>query len=261
MELTHVFEPGKIGNLEIKNRLVVSAMSTHLGNGDGTPNEAVIRYHEAKARGGWGLVFTEDLGVTEDAGCDPHVGSLWNDNQIAPWSELVRRVHAAGGKIGAQIYHAGRERTLNSFPTQPIAPSSVKEPTMNYVPREMSIAEIGDMVKNFGECARRVKECGFDCVEIHGAHGYLINQFMSPFANKRNDKYGGTLINRMRFALEIISEVRRVVGEDFPILFRLNTSDYVEGGIEVPEAIVMAKMIEEAGVDAIHCTQGTYGCR
>ena len=103
MKLTKVFEPGKIGNLEIKNRLIVSAMSSHMGNADGTPNAEVNAYLVAKVKGGWGLIFTEDLGVTEDAGSDPVVGSLWNDNQIPAWSETVRQVHEAGGLIGAQL--------------------------------------------------------------------------------------------------------------------------------------------------------------
>ena len=180
MKLTKVFEPGRIGSLEIKNRLVVSAMSSHLGNPDGTPNEEVTRYLEAKARGGWGLIFTEDLGVTVDAGCDPVVGSLWNDAQIPAWTETVKRVHAAGGLMGAQIYHAGRERTLKAYDSHPVAPSAIKEPTMNYVPRALTVEEIHELVEAFAQCARRAKECGFDCVEIHGAHGYLINQFMSP---------------------------------------------------------------------------------
>lgn len=261
MKLTKVFEQGSIGTLKLKNRLVVSAMSSHLGNPDGTPNEEVTCYLEAKARGGWGLIFTEDLGITVDAGCDPVVGSLWNDSQIPAWRETVRRVHEAGGTIGAQLYHAGRERTLKAYSTHPVAPSAIKEPTMPYVPRALTIDEIHDLVRAFGEGARRAVECGFDCVEIHGAHGYLINQFMSPFSNKRNDEYGGTLINRMRFPLEVVAEVRRVVGADYPIVFRMNTCDYVEGGIEVPEAIVMAKMLEEAGVNALHCSQGTYASK
>lgn len=261
MKLNKVFEPGKIGKLEIKNRLIVSAMSSHLGNDDGTPNEEVTCYLEAKARGGWGLIFTEDLGVTVDAGCDPVVGSLWNDSQIPAWTETVRRVHAAGGLMGAQIYHAGRERTLKAYNTHPVAPSAIKEPTMPYVPRALSTEEVRELVKAYAQCARRVKECGFDCVEIHGAHGYLINQFMSPFSNKRNDEYGGTLINRMRFPIEIVQAVREVVGEDFPIVFRMNTNDYMDGGIELAEAIVMAKMLEDAGVDALHCTQGTYASK
>lgn len=261
MKFSKIFETGKIKGMDLENRLVVSAMSSHLGNDDGTPNERVIRYLEAKAKGGWGLIFTEDLGVTVDAGSDPIVGSLWNDKQIPSWKECVSRVHAAGGKLGAQIYHAGRERKLDAYESHPTAPSAIKEPAMNYIPRALTAEEIRELVKAFGRCAGRVKECGFDCVEIHGAHGYLINQFMSPFSNKRNDEYGGTLMNRMRFPLEVVEEVRSVVGEDYPIIFRMNISDHVEGGIEVPEAIVMAKMLEEAGVDALHCSQGMFASK
>ena len=175
MKLTKVFEHGKIGNLELKNRLVVSAMSSHMGNPDGTPNEAVNAYLVAKVKGGWGLVFTEDLGVTKDAGSDPVVGSLWSDDQVPAWTETVRQVHAAGGLMGAQIYHAGRQRSLKAYDTHPVAPSALKEPTEPYVPRALTVEEIHDLVKAFGEAAARAKRCGFDCVEIHGAHGYLIN--------------------------------------------------------------------------------------
>ena len=261
MELNHVFTPGKIGTLELPNRLVVSAMSSHMGNPDGTPNENVNAYLVAKVKGGWGLVFTEDLGITEDAGSDPVVGSLWNDSQIPAWSETVRQVHEAGGLMGAQLYHAGRQRSLTAYSTHPVAPSALKEPAVPYVPRALTIPEIHDLVKAFAEAAERAKECGFDCIEIHGAHGYLINQFMSTFSNKRTDEYGGTLANRMRFPLEIVAAIREKVGPDYPVLFRFNTCDYVEGGIELPEAIVMAKMLEEAGVDALHCTQGMFASK
>ena len=261
MELKKVFEPGKIGNLELKNRLVVSAMSSHMGNPDGTPNETVNAYLVAKVKGGWGLVFTEDLGITADAGSDPVVGSLWNDDQVPAWTETVRQVHAAGGLMGAQLYHAGRQRSLKAYDTYPVAPSALKEPAVPYVPRALTVEEIHELVAAFGAAAARAKKCGFDCVEIHGAHGYLINQFMSTFSNKRTDEYGGTLENRMRFALEVVDAVRAAVGPDYPVLFRFNTCDYVEGGIELPEAIVMAKMLEEAGVDALHCTQGMFASK
>ena len=227
MKLTKVFEPGRIGSLHIPNRLVVSAMSSHMGNDDGTPNETVNAYLSAKAKGGWGLIFTEDLGITEDAGSDPIVGSLWNDSQIPSWSETVRQVHQAGGLIGAQIYHAGRQRAYKSYPSHPVAPSAIKEPTEPYVPRALSVAEIHELVAAFAKAALRAKTCGFDCVEIHGAHGYLINQFMSTFSNKRTDEYGGTLSNRMRFPLEVIAACREAVGPDYPLIFRFNTCDYV----------------------------------
>ncbi len=261
MKLTKIFEPGKIGNLELKNRLIVSAMSSHMGNPDGTPNEAVNSYLVRKVEGGWGLIFTEDLGVTQDAGSDPVVGSLWNDAQIPAWTETVRRVHEAGGLIGAQLYHAGRQRSLKAYPTHPVAPSALKEPAVPYVPRALEVEEIHDLVKAFGESAARAKQCGFDCIEIHGAHGYLLNQFMSSFSNKRTDEYGGCLINRMRFPLEVLAACREAVGPNYPIFFRFNTCDYVEGGIELPEAVVMAKMLEEAGVDALHCTQGMFASK
>lgn len=258
MKLDHVFSPGIIGSLKLKNRLVVSAMSSHMGNGDGTPNEVVARYHERKAQGGWGLVFTEDLGVTRDAGSDPHVGSLWTDEQIPAWAGLVARVHACGAKMGAQIYHAGRERALAAYDTQPVAPSAVADPAMGYVPRELTIDEIRELVRAFGQAARRAKEAGFDIVEIHGAHGYLVNEFMSPFANKRTDEYGGTPENRMRFALEIVASVREAVGPDFPVSFRMNSCDYVPGGITLADAVLQARMLEEAGIDVLHVSQGVF---
>ncbi len=261
MELKKVFEPGKIGNLELKNRLVVSAMSSHMGNPDGTPNETVNAYLVAKVKGGWGLIFTEDLGITADAGSDPVVGSLWNDDQVPAWTETVRQVHAAGGLMGAQLYHAGRQRSLKAYDTYPVAPSALKEPAVPYVPRALTVEEIHGLVAAFGEAAARAKKCGFDCVEIHGAHGYLINQFMSTFSNKRTDEYGGTLENRMRFALEVVDAVRAAVGRTTRSCSAFNTCDYVEGGIELPEAIVMAKMLEEAGVDALHCTQGMFASK
>ena len=258
MKLTKVFQPGRIGSLELKNRLIVSAMSSHMGNADGTPNDAVTAYLVRKVQGGWGLIFTEDLGVTQDAGSDPVVGSLWNDSQIEPWAKSVKAVHEAGGLIGAQLYHAGRQRSLRAYPTRPVAPTAIKEPAVPNIPRALETEEIHELVKAFGRAAARAKKCGFYCIEIHGAHGYLLNQFMSSFSNKRTDEYGGTLINRMRFPLEVLAECREAVGPDYPIIFRFNTCDYAEGGIELPEAVVMAKMLEEAGVDALHCTQGMF---
>ena len=249
MELKKVFEPGKIGNLELKNRLVVSAMSSHMGNPDGTPNETVNAYLVAKVKGGWGLVFTEDLGITADAGSDPVVGSLWNDDQVPAWTETVRQVHAAGGLMGAQLYHAGRQRSLKAYDTYPVAPSALKEPAVPYVPRALTVEEIHGLVAAFGEAAARAKKCGFDCVEIHGAHGYLINQFMSTFSNKRTDEYGGTLENRMRFALEVCRKVRESVGPDFPVTYRMSAVEGLPGGTTLEDSVALAKRLVADGID------------
>ena len=256
MELKKVFEPGKIGNLELKNRLVVSAMSSHMGNPDGTPNETVNAYLVAKVKGGWGLVFTEDLGITADAGSDPVVGSLWNDDQVPAWTETVRQVHAAGGLMGAQLYHAGRQRSLKAYDTYPVAPSALKEPAVPYVPRALTVEEIHGLVAAFGEAAARAKKCGFDCVEIHGAHGYLLSQFMSPLFNRREDAYGGNFEKRMRVPVEVIRGIRKRLGPDFPLFFRCSVEEYLPGGITLELARDIARTVADNGIDLFNVSVG-----
>lgn len=254
MKLDNLFSPVKIGTLELKNRTVVSGMSPHFCK-NGMPTEQFIRYHEAKARGGWGLVFTEDIGIFEDASTHESVCGLWSDDMIPGHAEFVRRVHAAGGKIGAQIYHAGREKRAASHGTPLYAPSPIKAPVFVDIPLELTVEEIHNIVEAYGDCALRAKKAGYDIVEVHGAHGYLVNSFLSPFANKRIDEYGGCLENRMRFALEVIANIRQKVGRDYPLSIRISTQEYVDGGINIEESKLLAMMLEEAGVDVIHCSQ------
>lgn len=256
--LRKVFEPIKINQLELQNRMIVSAMVTQYCGEDGLPTEKWTKYFERKARGGWGLMFTENYGVSKEANSFKRQAGLWDDSQIPPHTEFVKRIHAAGGVIGCQIYHSGRQNKTSITGTRPIGPSAIKEPSMPETPRAMTIEEIEKTIEQFGETALRAKKCGFDAVEVHGGHGYLVNQFVSGFANKRTDKYGGTLENRARFAVEIIKTVRAKVGPDFPISYRLSTCDYTEGGVTLTEAQVLAKMIVDAGADMIHCTQGMY---
>ncbi len=252
------FEKFCIGNLELKNRLVVSAMVTNYCNPDGTPTEKYIAYHEHKAKGGCGLIITEDYTVTRDAGGFVRLPGLWNDGQIEGHRELTRRVHEAGGKIAAQIYHAGRETSSAVTGVQPVAPSAVREPSMSETPRALTVEEIHELVESFGDCARRAKEAGFDAVEVHGAHGYLVGAFASPFSNKRCDEYGGTIRNRARFAMEIIKNIKGKCGQDFPVLYRMSAVEFVPGGLEIEEAKTLARLVEEAGADCIHVSQGVY---
>lgn len=253
-----VFEPFKIGTLELKNRLVVSAMVTNYCNPDGTATEKFIAYHEHKAKGSWGLIITEDYVVAPKAGGFVRLPGLWEDSQIESHRKLTQRVHAAGGKIAAQIYHAGRETSSAITGEQPVAPSAVREPSMPETPRALTIEEIHALVEQFGDCARRAKEAGFDAVELHGAHGYLVGAFASPFSNKRSDEYGGTIRNRARFAMEIIQNIKQKCGEDFPVLYRMSAVEFVPGGLEIEEAKVIARLVEGAGADCIHCSQGVY---
>lgn len=252
------FTPLKINQMELKNRLVVSAMVTNYCNEDGTATEKFIAYHEHKAKGGWGLIITEDYAVTKTAGGFKKLPGLWEDQQIDSHKELTRRVHEAGGKIVAQIYHAGRETSSAITGEQPIGPSALKDPTMPETPRELTVEEIHDLVEKFGDCAKRAKEAGFDGVEVHGAHGYLIGAFASPFSNKRSDEYGGTIRNRARFAMEIIENIKEKCGKDYPVLYRMSSVEYVPGGLEIEESKVLARFVQEAGADCIHCSQGVY---
>ena len=252
------FEPFRIGKLELKNRLVVSAMVTNYCNPDGTPTEKYLAYHEHKARGGWGLIITEDYAIAPKAGGFTRLPGLWEGSQIQPHQELTRRVHQAGGKIVAQIYHAGRETSSAITGERPVGPSPIREPSMPETPRELTVEEIHQLVEQFGDCARRAQQAGFDGVEVHGAHGYLVGAFASPFANKRCDEYGGTIQNRARFAVEIIRNIKQKCGADFPVLYRMSAVEYVPGGLEIEEAKVLARLVEEAGADCIHCSQGVY---
>ena len=187
-----LFSPLKIGSVEIPNRLVVSPMVTDYCNQDGTATERYIAYHEAKAKGGWGLIITEDYAVDPSGKGFSCVAGLWNDSQIASHAELTKRVHQYKNKIFAQIYHCGRQTVSAITGCQPLAPSPVPCPAMQELPKELPVDEIEKIVGQFGDTALRAKKAGFDGVEIHGAHGYLISEFMSPYSNKRTDEYGGS---------------------------------------------------------------------
>lgn len=258
MKLTKIFEPITINKTQFKNRMVVSAMVTNYCNEDGTPTEKFIAYHERKAKGGYGIIITEDFAVTRTAGASKTLAGIWDDSQIEPWRAFTGRIHKAGAKTIAQIYHAGRETSSLITGEQPIAPSPIKDPTMPETPREMSVDEIRKLEKSFVDAALRAKAAGFDGVEVHGAHGYLINQFVSPFSNKRCDEYGGSTENRTRFPREIIQGIREAAGSDFPIFYRMSSEEYVPGGLEIEEAKLIARLMEDAGADCIHCSQGVF---
>jgi 2,4-dienoyl-CoA reductase-like NADH-dependent reductase (Old Yellow Enzyme family)/thioredoxin reductase len=255
----NIFSPCRIGSLEIPNRLVVPAMVMNFCGADGTATERYTAYHEAKAAGGWGLIITEDYAVSPAGKGFPNIPGLWNDEQIAGHSKFTKRIHAAGGRIFAQIYHAGRQTSELLVGCKPVAPSPLPCPLIQEIPRELAVDEIQKIVEQFGDCAARAKTAGFDGIEIHGGHGYLIAQFMSLYSNKRTDDYGGQLLNRMRFPLEIISNIRQKAGKDFPVIFRISGDELVPGGRNIEDTKAIALILEEAGIDAIHVSAGVYG--
>lgn len=261
-KLNHLFTPYKIGNCEIPNRLVVPAMVANMCPDEGKASEQYIRYHEEKAKGGWGLIITEDYRVNANAGGYPHISALYDESQIESHRRLTDTIHQYETKIFAQIYHAGRQ--ANHFVNgcvQPVSCSPIPDAWNKEIPRELTVAEIKQIVKDFGNCAKNVKRAGFDGVEIHGAHGYLIHQFLSPNSNKRIDEYGGTYENRTRFLREIMEEIRAQVGSEFPMTVRFSAVEGVPGGRTLFESHRMICDIEAWGADAIHISQGMYGAR
>jgi len=260
--LKKIFEPIQIGSLTVKNRLVVPAMASNYSNLEGLATEQLIGYHEAKAKGGWGLIIVEDYRVCPEAGASAKLPGLYDDKQIPSHQELTRRVHAAGGKIVAQIYHAGWESKREFVGACPVSVAAVKNLAMANMPQALTVEQIHVIVQQFADCAKRVKAAGFDGVEIHGAHGYLLEQFFSPQLNSRSDAYGGDFAGRSRLALEVVQAVRQAVGADFPILYRMTVAEYVEGGLGIEESKALAILLEDAGVDAINCSQGagSMGC-
>lgn len=252
-----VLTPLTVGKVTLRNRFVVAPTVTVFCDNDGMATDRFVAYHQAKARGGWGLIIVEDYAV-DPIGRGFWTPGLWKDEQIKSHARLVEAVHREGAKIFAQIYHAGRQTTSALVGAQPVSASAVPCPVMGEVPRELTKEEIRTIVKQFGDAAFRAKEAGFDGVEVHGAHGYLIAQFMSKYSNKRVDEYGGPLKNRIRFPLEIIREIRERCGRDFLVGFRISGDEHVPGGRNIEETKVIARELEKAGVDVLHVSCGTY---
>lgn len=259
MDFKTLFSPIKIGTMEVPNRFVVPPMGTNLANPDGTVSEALTAYWEARAKGGWGLLIVEVTAIDPLGKAIAFQPGIWDDSFIPGFKQLTEAIHRHGAKIVVQLHHAGRQTTADIIGAQPVAPSPVPCPISKGIPRELSKNEIYNLIEKFGDAALRAKEAGFDGVEIHGAHGYLVAQFMSPHSNKRVDEFGGTFKNRMRFPLEIIKNVRRKVGGNYPVLFRLSGDERVTGGLNIAETRAMARVLEEAGVNALDVSVGVYG--
>lgn len=203
-----LFSPIKIGSMELKNRLVVPAMSTLTATPEGASTEQFAAYLERKAQGGWGLIITEYFGIKPYVGFFPRMLGIWNEELVETHRQVTDRVHKAGAKIAAQISHSGRETFIGVSDENLVAPSPYKDVSGTQRPRELSREEIAEIVGQYGDTALNLKKAGFDAVEIYAAHGYLISNFLSKYSNKRIDEYGGCLENRMRFLLEIVRDVR-----------------------------------------------------
>ncbi|BAF58448.1 MAG: FAD-dependent oxidoreductase [Pelotomaculum sp.] len=257
MKFYRLFQPVKINSVELRNRIVMPPMVTNFGYADNTVSGRLVAYHAARAKGGFGLNIVENFAVHPLGKAFSAVLGLWDDRFIPGCRGLTEAVHRHGGKIFAQIYHAGAQTTENVIGVQPVAPSAVPHPVMGTLPRQLNVEEIEEIVESFGRAARRAREAGFDGVEVHGSHGYLVSEFMSAYTNRRTDEYGGDLLGRMRFPVEIIRSIRRHAGRDYPVTIRIAGDERVSDGRTIEETRVAARLLEEAGYDALHVTTAT----
>jgi 2,4-dienoyl-CoA reductase-like NADH-dependent reductase (Old Yellow Enzyme family)/thioredoxin reductase len=259
MEFKKLFEPLKIKNIELRNRLVMSAACTEYGTEDGYVTDRLVNYYAERAKGGTALIFVEVANPIFPAGkVLVHHLSISDDKYIPGLKKLADAVHAYGAKIIVQISHAGRQTTSKVSGEQPWAPSALLPKISMYweQPREMTIEEIKWIPGKFAEATERAKKAGFDGIELHYAHGYLMTSFISPYTNKRTDEYGGSLENRMRLPLETLRACAAHASPDFLIGVRMNADDYVEGGVTLDEAKIIAKMLVDNGTDILSVSAG-----
>ncbi|MGZ3537705.1 MAG: oxidoreductase, partial [Thermodesulfobacteriota bacterium] len=257
--LSSLFSPIKIKSMELLNRAVMPPMGTNLGNQDGTVSEANLAYLRRRAKAGVGLIITEITLVHPSGSVIPNQLGIYEDRFIPGLKKISDMVHAYGCKVALQLHHAGRESLFLLQEGKAIAPSAIRSLVYGLTPREMTIEEIQEIIAAFGAAAARAREAGFDAVEVHGAHGYLLTQFLSALSNKRNDQYGGSLINRTRFIIEVLQEVRKKVGPDFPISLRLSVEECIKDGYTFEDIRPILPSLVKAGADLLHASLGTHG--
>ncbi len=255
--LSDLFSPIRIGNMDVKNRLLMSAMSINFGVDDQCHvTDQLIEYFVARAKGGVGMMLVGGGSVHPGGQELPDLPQMYNDSCIPSLKGMVERVKQYDTCFGVQLMHGGRQ----SYLPEKVAPSAIPAPAVvKGEVRALEVPEIKELVDCFAQSARRCREAGFDFIEIHGAHGYLINQFMAPNSNIRTDEYGGSFENRTRFLFEIIAAIQKTAGADYPVGIRINGNDYIENGWELKDTVRLAPLLEQAGVAYLHISGGVYG--
>ena len=260
--MKELLQPIEIGGLKLNNRLVMPPLATYLATPEGQVTEPLLDYYDQRARGGEiGLIFTEHSFISRQGQAKAKQLSIASDDDVAGLKRLTDVIHQAGAKAFAQLNHAGSAAVTADSGLPAVSASPVPLPVTpalgdGNLPEEASAEQIGRITGEFAAAAKRAKLAGYDGVEIHCAHGYLLNQFYSPLTNRRTDAYGGGLENRMRFLLEAVAAVRKAVGDFYPISVRLGGCDYMEGGSTIDDAVRASALLERAGVDLLSLSGG-----
>lgn len=250
-----LFETSKIKNLTLKNRFVRSATWNGMADREGFSTGEIDTLLKELACGELGLIISGHAYVHRDGQVSPRQLGIYSDRHMEGLSRMVEVVHDAGGKIVIQLAHAGCHADASLTGMEPMGPSVMESEDGPFC-REMTEQDIGRMVSDFGHAALRAKEAGFDGIQLHAAHGYMMSQFLSPFYNKRDDGYGGTVAGRSRIILEILQKVQAEVGINYPVMIKLNAEDFVDGGFSVDEMLELLAMLENAGIDSIELSGG-----
>lgn len=256
----HVFKPGEIGGVVTKNRLVRSATYEGLASEDGVVTDRLVELYKALAEGGVGLIITGYAYVQPSGKDAPYMTGIDRDDLIPGLRRIAEAVHEHGDgcKAAVQLAHCGRQSFCLE---ETLAPSAVLEPVTNKMPREMTVEGIEETEEAFAEAARRAREAGFDAVELHAAHGYLLSEFLSPYTNRRTDDYGGNTKQRVKIVREIFDKTLEKVGKDFPISIKMNVDDFLQGGMSLEESKKIAQMLSRMGFAAIETSGGMWETR
>lgn len=266
--MVHLFQPITIRSITFKNRLVVSPMCQY-SSIDGFANDWHFVHLGSRAVGGSALVFTEATAVSPEGRISPHDLGIWKDEQLPMLQKIVGFIHDNGAIAGIQLAHAGRKASKTEpwnhdklVPVEEggwktVAPSAIAFSEDSDLPYELTKGEIQKIVTDFRSATERVLKAGFKVIELHGAHGYLINEFLSPLSNKRTDEYGGSFENRIRFLLEIIDAVRSVWPEDLPLFLRISATDWTEDGWTIEDSVKLADIVKDKGIDLMDCSSGS----
>jgi 2,4-dienoyl-CoA reductase-like NADH-dependent reductase (Old Yellow Enzyme family) len=265
--MSKLFSPFKLRDLTFPNRVFVSPMCQYSA-ADGVPTEWHLVHLGSRAVGGAALVIAEATGVSPEGRISPWDTGIWSDAQAEAFARIVRLVKSQGAVAGIQLAHAGRKASTDApwrggkplAPDaggwQPVAPSAIPFDQGHPVPKEMTVADIDRVVADFVAGAKRAVRAGFEVLEIHAAHGYLLNEFLSPLSNRRTDDYGGPLANRMRLPLRVAEAVRSAMPAGLPLFVRVSATDWTEGGWDLPQTIELSKRLKDAGIDLIDCSSG-----
>jgi len=263
MELKNLFSPGKIGSVQIKNRIIRSATWVAKATNDGYVTEDLINIFKDLAEGGTGLIISGYIAVDPSGAATHKMACLYDDSYISGQKKLVKAVHESSEvKIAAQIAHTGNGAFIfGNTNFNPVGPSPMINLVLNKPCRELTTEEVRQIIKNFVDTGRRAYESGYDMVQIHSSHGYLLSDFVSPFTNKRTDEFGGTYQKRTKILVDIYNQLKDELDKNFPIIIKLNTKDYLQEGLRLDEGKKIANILIEAGYDAIEPSSGRYNLK